>query len=84
MVALTDRSVGTYPNSWRTREDESASFPLVLRRRDDGELIQRLQFPASPADLAVRFSSQGALVATSTGVWALGDRQGMDGARPGR
>ena len=83
-VALTDRTVAAYPNPERTRGDEGASFPLILRRRDDGELIQRLQFPASPADLAVRFSPKGMIVATSTGVWTLRDRQGMDGARPGR
>jgi len=83
-LALTDRCVAAYPSPERTRGDEATSFPLVLRRRDDGELIQRLQFPASPADLAVRFSPRGMMVATSTGVWALGDRQGMDGTRPGR
>jgi len=83
-VALTDRSVAAYPNPQRTRDDESASFPLVFRRRDDGELIQRLQFPAGPSDLAIQFSPRGVLVATSTGVWSLGDRQGMDGAPAGR
>ncbi len=83
-LALTDRSVAAYPNPQRTREDEGASFPLVFHRRDDGQLIQRLQFPASPSDLSVRFSPRGVLVATSTGVWSLGDRQGMDGARAGR
>ena len=84
-VALAGRSVAAYPNLPRARgAGGAASFPLVFRRRDDGQLVQRLQFPASPADLAVRFSPRGVLVATSTAAWALGDRQGMDGARPGR
>ncbi len=73
-LALTDRSVAAYPNPRRTRDDESASFPLVFHRRGDGQLIQRLQFPASPSELSVRFSPRGVLVATSTGVWSLGDR----------
>jgi hypothetical protein len=31
--------------------------------------------------LAIRFSSRGALVATQAGGWAIGDRQVMDGSR---
>ena len=80
-IALTDRSVVAFPSPELI---EGATFPLVLHRRDNGQLLQRLQFPTSPADLAVRFSARGLMVATSTGVWALGDRGGMDAAPPGR
>ena len=84
VVALTDRSVVAFPSAARMDRHEGATFPLVLHRRADGELIQRLQFPTSPADLAVRFSPHGVTVATSTGVWGLGDRPAMDATRPGR
>ena len=80
-IALTNRSVVAFPGPNRV---EGATFPLVLHRRDNGQLLQRLQFPTSPADLAVRFSARGLLVANSTGVWALGDRGGMDATLPGR
>lgn len=83
-VALAGRSVAAYPNQPRARGAGGASFPLVFRRRDDGQLLQRFQFPASPSDLAVRFSPKGALVVTSTAAWSLGDRQGMDGAGSAR
>ena len=80
-VALTDRSVLAFPSPDRV---EGATFPLVLHRRDDGQLLQRLQFPTTPAELAVRSSSRGLIVATSTGVWALGERPGMDATGAGR
>ncbi len=83
-VVLTDRSVAAYPAPERMDKHEGATFPLLIRRRDDGDLIQRLQFPTSSADLAVRFSPRGVLIATSTAAWGLGDRPGMDDARPDR
>jgi len=83
-VALTERSVATYPVPPRGNGEYLSTLPVVLHRRDDGELIQRLLFQANVSDLAIRFSARGALVATQSGLWALGDRQVMDGARPRR
>ena len=51
---------------------------------ESGEPIQRVQIQAPVTDLAVRFSARGTLVATQGGLWALGDRQVMDGPRPPR
>ena len=83
-VALTERSVLAYPGSARLKEDGLSVLPLVFYRRSDGEPIQRILIQASVTDLAIRFSSRGALVATQGGLWALGDRQVMDGLKAPR
>ena len=80
-IALTDRGILAFPGPGQA---EGPTFPLVVHRREDGQLLQRLQFPTSPTDLTVRFAGRGVMVATSNGVWALGDRVGMDSARPER
>jgi outer membrane protein assembly factor BamB/tetratricopeptide (TPR) repeat protein len=80
-VALTERSVVAYPSPSRLKEDGIGVLPLVFHRRDDGEPIQRLLIQAPITDLAIRFSARGALVATQGGLWALGDRQVMDGSK---
>jgi outer membrane protein assembly factor BamB len=74
-VALTDRCVVAYPNPARLAGDEEASsIPIVFRRRDTGQLVQRLVFPAPAADLTVRLAPRGAFVASQGGLWALNDR----------
>ena len=81
-MALTERSVVAYPRPARVKEDAlSTSSRWSFHRRDDGEPIQRLLIQAPVTDLAIRFSTRGALVATQGGLWALGDRQVMDGAK---
>ena len=75
-VALTDRCVAAYPNPARLTEDDlGATLPIVFRRRDTGDLVQRLLFPTPVTELTVRLSPRGAYVATQAGLWALGDRQ---------
>jgi cellulose synthase operon protein C len=83
-VALTERSVLAYPSAARLRDDGPGVLPLVFHRREDGEPIQRLLIQANVTDLAIRFSTRGALVATQGGLWALGDRQVMDGLKTPR
>ncbi len=83
-VALTERGVAAYPVPSKLKEEYISTLPIVIRRRDDGELIQRLLFQTTVSDLAVRFSPRGALVATQNGLWSLGDRQVMDGRRAPR
>ncbi len=80
-VALTERSVAAYPSPPPSKDQSLASLPLILLRRDDGQPIQRLLFQATVSDLTIRFTPRGALVATQGGLWALGDRQVMDGSR---
>lgn len=83
-LALAERSVIAYPAPVKVRENGIATLPLVVHRRIDGELIQRLLIQAPVSDLTVRFSPKGALVATQGGLWALGDRQVMDAPKPPR
>jgi cellulose synthase operon protein C len=82
-LALTERSVVAFPAP--SVEGLGLSvLPLVFHRREDGEPIQRLLFQVPVTQLAIRFSSRGALVATQAGGWAIGDRQVMDGSRAPR
>ena len=83
-VALTERSVAVYPGAPKLKEEGLGLLPLAFHRRDDGEPVQRLLIQAPVSDLAVRFSPRGALIATQGGLWALGDRQVMDGSRTPR
>ena len=73
-----------YPGPSKLKEDGVGVLPLVFHRRLDGEPIQRLLIQGSVTDLAIRFSPRGALVATQGGLWALGDRQVMDGSKAPR
>ena len=70
-VALADRYVAAYPAPGRG-DDAIESLPLVLCRRDDGAIVQRLAFPATVSELAVSLLPKGAIVATQGGAWALG------------
>ena len=82
-LALTDRCVLAYPVASNRVEGELERFPMIFRRRDSGALVQRLLFPVSVSDVAVRLAPHGALVATQGGVWSLGERivQASNGER---
>ena len=71
---LTDRHVAAFPGPppKDSASESGEELPLVVCRRDDGVLVQRLAFPAESADSAVVLLPKGAIVATKTGVWALG------------
>ena len=75
-IALTARCVMAYPVISAHAEGELESLPLVFRRRDSGELVQRLVFPVAVSDVAVRLAPRGALVAAQggSGRWASGPR----------
>jgi outer membrane protein assembly factor BamB/tetratricopeptide (TPR) repeat protein len=83
-VELTERCVLAYPGLPRKSGNEVEGLPLVFRKRDTGELVQRLLFPVAVTDVAVRLSPKGAVVATQAGLWALGERRPVDGPEPGR
>jgi cellulose synthase operon protein C len=80
-LTLTERSVAAYPAPSKVRDSPLGVLPLVFHRKSDGEPIQRVLIQTSVTDLAIRFTPKGALVATQGGLWALGDRQVMDGSR---
>jgi outer membrane protein assembly factor BamB/tetratricopeptide (TPR) repeat protein len=75
-VTLTRGCVAVYPRPQGSSEPELDRLPLLFCRRDNGELVQRLLLQAPVSEVAVRLSSQGALVATQSGVWTLGHRAG--------
>ncbi|MCA1686888.1 MAG: PQQ-like beta-propeller repeat protein, partial [Planctomycetia bacterium] len=83
-IDLTERSVLAYPGLPRRAGNEIEGLPLVVRRRDDGRLVQRLLFPVPVTEVAVRLTPGGAVVATQAGLWALGERAPVDGPRAGR
>jgi outer membrane protein assembly factor BamB len=78
-IELTEHSVLAYPGQPRRAENELQGLPLVFRRRDSGELVQRLFFPVPVSAVAVRLAPGGALVATQSRLWALFARRAMDG-----
>jgi outer membrane protein assembly factor BamB len=82
-LGLTERCVMAYPGpASSAAENEIDGLPLVLRRRDTGELVQRLFFPVTLSDVAVRLAPHGALIATRGGLWSLGERRETGGSRP--
>ena len=50
------------------------NMPLVVRRRETGELVQRFVFQTALADATINVDWRGALVATSRGVWGLASK----------
>jgi outer membrane protein assembly factor BamB len=84
-LALTERCIMAYPGpAASAAENEIDGLPLVFRRRDTGALVQRLFFPVTLADVAVRLAPHGALVATRGGLWSLGERRDADVSRSQR
>ena len=80
-IELTDRYVMAYPGLLRKSDNEMERLPVVFRKRDTGELVQRLLFPTPAREVAVRLMPGGALVATPTAVWALGGWKPVDGLK---
>jgi cellulose synthase operon protein C len=75
-IALTERCVMAFPALKPGHvEGEIEGLPLVFRRRDTGELVQRLLFPVADTGVTVRLAPRGALVVAQGGVWSLGERR---------
>src|SRR5256885_4346066 len=55
-IALTQHNVAAYPSPSKPAGTPLGSLPLVFCRRDTGELVQRLVFPAVVSELAVRLA----------------------------
>lgn len=83
-VELTERHVLAYPGVPRKPGDDLEGLSLVFRRREGGELVQRVRLPASVSTAVVRASGSGALVATQSGLWALEATASVDVPRPRR
>jgi cellulose synthase operon protein C len=70
-IALSDRAVFAYPSAHESRDAALVSVPLSVRRRDDGALIERLVFPTATSEITFKLDPRGAILATSSGMWAL-------------
>ena len=89
-IALAERSVFAFPSATQYPEvAELATMPVIVYRRDDGALIERLVFQTAVADVTFKVDPRGAILATSRGVWGLGSknlsrRTSRERAEPGR
>jgi cellulose synthase operon protein C len=74
-LALSSQYVMAFPNKTGVPEsDVIENMPLVVRRREDGELVQRFVFQTVIADATIKLDWRGALVATSRGIWGLASK----------
>jgi hypothetical protein len=83
-IALTARCVAAFPGTSGSSPEGRPGFPFVFRRRDTGDLVQRLLVPSSVPEVAVRIAHRSVLFATRGDLWAYGDRRTMDGSAPSR
>ena len=82
-IALTERCVLAHPALKRGHaEGEFGGLPLVFRRRETGELVQRLLFAVDAAEAAVRLVPRGAVVAAQGRLWSLGERREGNELKP--
>ena len=79
-ITLTQRHVFAYPSN--NEPDREASqklpvivMPVIVRRRENGDLVQRFVFPTTIADLTLKADTHGAIVATARGLWGLGSKE---------
>ena len=86
LVDRADRALRRWPTPALAppvgRRDRRAC-PLVFRRRDTGELVQRLLFPVADRRRRPSGSRPGALRRHPRGLWALGERSRSDESGPG-
>jgi outer membrane protein assembly factor BamB len=73
-IALSERALFAYPSAPESKDSALVSVPLSLRRRDDGVLIERLVFPTAISEITFKLDPRGAILATSSGIWALSSR----------
>jgi outer membrane protein assembly factor BamB len=84
-IALSDRCVIAYPNGIRDSEESaSGGMPLIVRRRENGALVQRFVFETTIGDVLFKADSRGALLATSRGIWGLGPKEAGQSAHSDR
>jgi outer membrane protein assembly factor BamB/tetratricopeptide (TPR) repeat protein len=73
-VLLSERYVLAYASLSNCSEEELETMPVVIRRQDNGALLQRFVFPATSAEVNLRLDARGMMVATSRSLWALSRR----------
>ncbi len=93
-VRLTERSVLAFPDPSFAQTETMPTLPVVVSRREDGRLLQRLAFSwmaearepkAGEMPLAVQLGGGGLTVVTESGLWTLGaSPRNMESATPSR
>jgi hypothetical protein len=73
-----------FPGLPKQSGNDLEGLPVVFCRRESGALVQRLLFPVTVTDVAVRLAPRGAVIATQSGLWALGERRAVDEVKPGQ
>ena len=74
-IALTERCVIAYPSAANFCEGaDQGNMPVIVRRRQDGALLQRFVFPTTIEQVALSVDRRGALLATAKGMWALSSK----------
>jgi outer membrane protein assembly factor BamB/tetratricopeptide (TPR) repeat protein len=74
-LTLTLRYVVAYPSRSTAEGAELENMPVIVRRRDDGALVQRFVFPTTIADVMLKVDPRGTNVATARGLWGLGSKE---------
>jgi outer membrane protein assembly factor BamB/tetratricopeptide (TPR) repeat protein len=78
-LALTQHHVIAYPTASSADGGDIENMPVIIRRRESGELVQRLVFATTIADVTLRPDARGVLLATSRGLWGLGSKDSSSG-----
>jgi outer membrane protein assembly factor BamB len=74
-IELTEGHILAYPSKIEpTDGNEVENMCVIVRRRENGALVQRFVFPTKIADVAFKADPGGVWVATARGLWALGER----------
>jgi outer membrane protein assembly factor BamB/tetratricopeptide (TPR) repeat protein len=79
-LALSQRYVISYPVSnigdgGDVEKLPVLAMPVIVRRRETGQLVQRFVFPTTIADVIFKADSRGAVVASARGLWGLGSKE---------
>ncbi len=70
-IALTQRCVIAYPSA---EGGDLGLMPVIVRRRQDGALLQRFVFQTAIDGVMFKVDPRGVLLATTKGMWALGSK----------
>ena len=86
LIELTDRTVMAFPGKPKTaiKDDDLKELPLLFCRRETGKLIQRLLFPVTVEEVAIGLAPRGAVIATQSSLWTLGERTPLEVPEAGR
>jgi outer membrane protein assembly factor BamB len=75
-IALSERSIFAFPSATESTGagGDLASWPVIVHRREDGALIERLVFQAAVSEVAFKVDPRRAIVATDKDIWSLSSK----------